>query len=76
MKVQLIIASAVLVSVGRFTVPGHGLSWPGSYEAFAHIWIGVMATTTYFCWRKPAGWASLIALVLTSTLETVMFLNR
>lgn len=34
--------AAVAVAVGRWFVPGHGLSWPGTYEALAHIWAGIM----------------------------------
>jgi hypothetical protein len=73
---NIIVVTAVLISIGRFTVPGHGLSWPGSYEALAHIWIGVMVAVTYYRWRSPTGWAALTALVATSALETVMFLTR
>jgi hypothetical protein len=37
-----IIVASVAVAVGRFTVPSHGFSWPGTYEAIAHIWVGVL----------------------------------
>lgn len=35
-----LIVASFLVGLGRFLVPGHGLSWAGSYEAFAHILVG------------------------------------
>jgi hypothetical protein len=38
----LIILASSLVAAGRFTVPGHGFSWPGTYEAIAHIWVGFL----------------------------------
>jgi hypothetical protein len=35
---------SVLVGLGRLTVPGHDLSYAGTYEALAHIWVGVLFT--------------------------------
>ena len=43
MIVFLIIGS-LLIAVGRFLIPGHELSLPGTYEASAHIWVGVLMT--------------------------------
>lgn len=68
-----VVVVSILVGIGRFFVPGHGLSLPGSYEAFAHIWVGVLGTIGVIGpWRRIA-WA--ILAVLTA-LETVMFLSR
>lgn len=36
----LTILLAVIVTGGRFFVPGHNLSLAGSYEAFAHLFVG------------------------------------
>lgn len=70
-SILLIAASSLLVLVGRFLVPGHDLSWAGSYEAIAHIWVGVMLTLS---WRR--NWFALASLVALTMVETVMFLNR
>jgi hypothetical protein len=37
-----IIGVAILIAIGRFTVPGHALSYAGSYEALAHIVVGAL----------------------------------
>lgn len=39
----LIIVTSLLVVALRFTVPDRPVfTWPGSYEALAHIWVGVL----------------------------------
>lgn len=58
-----------LIGAGRFLVPGHDLTLPGTYEAFAHIWIGVLLTLSF---RK--NWYALTLLVLLTILEVAMFL--
>lgn len=70
-----IVAISVLIGVGRFLIPGHNLSWAGTYEAFAHIWIGALLV---FCFqhdfnrpsRRALAWYSLVILTV---LESVMF---
>ncbi len=44
--------AAACVGVGRFLVPGHDLSWPGAYEAGAHVWVGVAG----LLWVQNARW--------------------
>jgi hypothetical protein len=46
--IYLIIIS-VLFGLGRFFIQGHDVSWPGTYEAFAHIWVGILLV---FCFSK------------------------
>lgn len=70
------LASFVAVLLGRFTVPGHGLSWPGTYEALAHVWVGVMLALSVTLWHKVEGKACAAALTVLTALETVMFLSR
>jgi hypothetical protein len=60
-----VVLVSVLVGLGRATVPGHGLSWPGTYEAAAHIWVGYLL-----------GLIALACLVVLTGLETVAFLTR
>jgi hypothetical protein len=69
-----IIASAMIVGLGRITVPGHGLSWPGTYEAFAHIWIGWMIGVATF--EKEHRSLAVIMLIVLSLFELWMFLDR
>ena len=64
---------SLLIAAGRFTVPGHDLSWPGSYEALAHIWVGALMAMIVFDERR---WTSAALLVGLTALETAMFLSR
>jgi drug/metabolite transporter (DMT)-like permease len=74
--VLAIVVSSILVGAGRFCVPGHDLSPAGTYEAFAHIWVGSMLTASFLCWDRCAGKMAAVFLVLLTVLETVMFLCR
>lgn len=61
----------------RFYIPGHNLSWPGTYEAMAHIWVGILLTIICCNKFQPKDRiVSGILLTLITVLETVMFLNR
>jgi len=73
LKAPMVI-TAIAVGLGRFTVPGHGLSWPGTYEAFAHIWLGWMIGVAMF--KKDYRVLAIALLVLLSLFELWMFLNR
>jgi hypothetical protein len=42
MSLSLMLAISALACLGRFLVPGHSLSWPGTYEAAVHIWCGAL----------------------------------
>jgi hypothetical protein len=72
----LLLVTASLVGFGRFHVPGHDLSLAGTYEAFAHIWIGIALTLAVVYWHSFAGKLSAVLLVGLTVLETVMFLIR
>jgi hypothetical protein len=65
---------SVAVAVLRFAIPGHGLSWPGTYEAFAHIWIGFLFGVVAFVPYQRS--LAVVLLLSTTALETVMFLLR
>ncbi len=72
----LIVLLSLLFGAIRFLFHrqvAHGLDWPGTYEAFAHIWIGVLLGLAVFRKdrRKEALWALLI---LSVAVEGVMFL--
>ncbi len=69
----LLLISALLIVVGRFTVPSHGLSWPGSYEAIAHIWVGILCAGIYYEWGTTNAWWIAGVLILTTAFETLMF---
>ena len=68
-----IILLSLFIAVGRFTVPGHGLSWPGSYEAAAHIWVGFLIAMIVL---DEDRWLAVALLTALTALETVMFLSR
>lgn len=69
----VIVIGSVLVAAGRFTVPGHGASWPGSYEAVAHIWVGVLMALGFVGEHKKVAW---LALALITVVEVVMAVLR
>ena len=64
---------ALVIALGRFAIPGHGLSWAGSYEAFAHISVGALMLLSL---RRETRWATLPYLIGLSLLELVMFVLR
>lgn len=75
-SLTILIAGSVLVALGRLTIPGHALTgWPGFYEAFSHIWIGVLLAFVIFerGSKQAAAWVLIMAL---TALEVVMFLHR
>ena len=73
-QLTVIMVMSILVIAGRFFVPGHALSWAGSYEAFAHIWVGALLATAYLNTglRRP----SLVWLGITTLVEIAKFLTR
>lgn len=66
-----LVVSAILVGIGRFTIPSHGLSWPGTYEALVHIWCGVLIVFSF-----QRNWLALGLLITLTTLEVVIFMLR
>jgi len=63
-----ILLVSIFIGIGRFTIPGHEISYNGSYEAFAHIWVGALLVLA-FQKRK----AAILALVLLTILEVIAF---
>lgn len=63
---------SALVAFGRLTVPGHPhVDWQDSFEALAHIWVGVLITLSFTAKaNKYAIWKMLGAL---TAFETIMF---
>jgi hypothetical protein len=63
--------------VGRFLVPGHALSLAGTYEAFAHIWVGAMIVYVIFrcrlTWDHLDGWLAAGLLLALTVQEGIMF---
>lgn len=49
----LVIGISLLVAILHFTIPTRTtLSWPGSYEAFTHLWVGVLMLRSCQTFRK------------------------
>lgn len=70
----LIVFVTLLIALGRFTVPGRrGFSWEGSYEAFAHLWCGVLIGVSLA--SPDFRTVCLISLTTVSAFEVVMFLR-
>lgn len=71
-----IVLLSLVTGVLRFAIPGHGLSWPGTYEAFAHIWVGALLVLIIVHWKQKEGKLALACLLAITVLELVMFLAR
>lgn len=67
---RLLILFSVIVGIGRFAIPKHSLSLSGSYEAFAHIFVGIL-----LCLAIQKNKLAFALLVLLSAIELYMFLN-
>lgn len=67
---------SMLVAVGRLKVPGHGLSLAGTYEAFAHIFVGFLIAVAILRWREAEGKPALVMLALLTALEVAAFMMR
>ncbi len=39
-KLEILVVATVILAMLRFQMPSHELSWPGTYEAFAHLFVG------------------------------------
>ncbi len=70
-----IVIISIFVFFGRFTVTGHGLSWPGTYEAFAHICMGYLIGVAILRYGDERH-VAVLAVGLLSTFELLMFLIR
>lgn len=68
----VIIFLSAAVGIGRFFIPGHALSLPGTYEAFAHIWVGVLLALSFQ--KKPNRVLAIASLLIITAIETVKFL--
>lgn len=68
-----LLVTSILIGAARFTVPGHSLSYAGSYEAVAHIWVGALIV---FCFWRQTRTSAIGCLAAITTLETAMFLLR
>lgn len=69
----LLIGLSAAVAVGRFLVPGHGLSAAGTYEALAHIVVGFLLALSL---DRRTRWPALGLVIALSLLELVKFLAR
>lgn len=77
-RIAIFAAVSVVITLGRLTVPWHGPSWPGTFEALAHLWCGVLIGIIVISiamkirwWRLP-----LILLVAITTFEGIAFVHR
>jgi hypothetical protein len=74
-SIVTIFVVSILMILGRFLIPGHELTWPGAYEACAHIWVGALLV---WCVQKEPGKriTSWVCLIVATELEVIMFLCR
>lgn len=71
----LLVVLSLLVALGRLTVPTRPLSgWPLTYEALAHLWVGVLLAVAVCRWREAEGKPAACLLGLLTAFEVGMFL--
>ena len=70
-KNDLILIAGLAVALLRLTVPGHGFSWPGTYEAVAHIVCGMLLMLAL-----QKDWWALKVLAAITVFEGIMFALR
>lgn len=77
LEIVCIVAVSIAIGIGRLFVPGHDLSVAGSYEAFAHIWVGALLLASFTrCIEPTERWVARASLATITVVEIVMFLNR
>ncbi len=72
----MFVAASSAVAIGRAFVPGHDLSLAGTYEAFAHIWVGALIAMIFDKFDKDRRFAAGLTLGLLTLLEIVAFALR
>ena len=70
-KLVLLVLICIMFSVARFFIPTHPLSPHGSYEAFAHLFVGGLIGA----WLATKEKLYLILTVLLSAVELTAFLT-
>ncbi len=71
MAFLIVILSAFFGLERAFGIHGHRLTWPGTFEAFAHIWIGFLLALWIF--RRDYRRVAWISFAAITAVETVMF---
>jgi hypothetical protein len=68
----VLLVVAVTFGVFRFTMPSHPLSLPGTYEAFAHLFLGGLIGA----WLISKDRFYLLLILALSVVETVAFFTK
>jgi hypothetical protein len=71
----VVLAVGVVVAVARPFIPPHGPSWPGTYQALAHVYVGGL----FGAWladRQGCRWCLYLALALTVVEVVAAVLGR
>lgn len=68
----ILILIAVLFGVARFFMPSHALSAAGTYEAFAHLFLGGLIGA----WLVSRNWVYLFLILTLTAVETVAFFTK
>jgi hypothetical protein len=68
----MLIAIALLFGIARFFIPVHPVSAFGSYEAFAHLFIGGLIGA----WLVSRKWVYLSLVLALTAVETFVFFTK
>ena len=72
MSLTMFMISVVVALVRVSFIHSHALSWPGTYEAFAHIWVGMLLALWIF--RPDYRSSAAEWLIIITVIEVVMYL--
>lgn len=72
MQILLIVLISLFFAVTRFGFAGHHVSAWGAWEAFAHLWCGLLIGVGLYGCRRSKAWAW-ASLGVISLLELAMF---
>lgn len=62
---------AITFGIARFFMPTHALSGPGTYEAFAHLFLGGLIGA----WLASKDWFYLALVIALTAVELVAFFS-
>lgn len=68
----MLIIIALLFGIARFFIPTHPVSAFGSYEAFAHLFLGGLIGA----WLVTRKWSYLFIILALTAVETFVFFTK
>lgn len=64
------------IAFARLRIPSHPLSWPGAYEAFAHLFMGGLIGAWMTCQKREERSKYLFMITVLALVELTAFLAK